>query len=68
MPRCSTCEHYTRPGSWSARCGLIAYDFTRTSDWNEAHGIRRADNSCDLHSAADEIARASESYIPARAA
>lgn len=64
LSNCATCQHYAKPGKWSARCQLIPYDFTKSGDWNEAHGIRRADNSCEQYEAPElEIAAPSESRI-----
>lgn len=45
MP-CANCTHYSKPGAWSARCELNAWDQTKTTEWNVAHGTVRADCSC----------------------
>ncbi len=46
MP-CASCTYYSKPGAWSARCELSAWDQTKTTEWNIAHGTVRADNSCN---------------------
>lgn len=43
---CSGCQHYSAPGTWSARCKLVDWDWKQSHDWNVAVGIRRAGQTC----------------------
>lgn len=59
MPRplCQSCTHFTKPGQWSAPCGLIEWDNAKSTDWNFANRVRRADGSCPRYATVGVVER-----------
>lgn len=49
MPRntCASCQHYSQPDQWSARCKLGPPSFMRPCSDHPAYSIVRRDNSCE---------------------